>query len=384
MEESAVQPGKLSERLLSLDVFRGITIAGMILVNNPGTWSTIYPPLKHAEWHGCTPTDLIFPFFLFIVGVAIPFAIGKRVEKGDNHKKIIIQIIRRSATLFLLGLILHTFPFGLFTHNFDLSTVRIPGVLQRIALVYLVAAILFLKTNYKTQIYIGAAILILYWLAMTLVPVPGIGYANLEPTTNLAAWVDYNLLKGHLWSATKVWDPEGILSTFPAIVSAIMGLITGWWLRQNKDKTTKTVWLFVIGSISMTLGYIWDGGFPLNKSLWTSSYVLYTGGLALFFLGFCYWFIDVRNSIWWIKPFQVYGLNAITVFFLSGLVGRLMYFIKVLSGETTVDLKSYLFNNLFLSWLDPINASLLWAIVYILIWLGLMWILYVKKIFIKV
>jgi predicted acyltransferase len=219
---------------------------------------------------------------------------------------------------------------------------------------------------------------------MTLVPVPGIGYPNLEPTTNLAAWLDYTLLKGHLWSVTEVWDPEGILSTLPAIVTSIMGMITGWWLRQDKDKTTKTVWLFLMGTVCMTLGYIWDGWFPINKGLWTSSYVLYTGGLALLFLGFCYWFIDVRSNKWWIKPFQVYGLNAITVFFLSGIVGRLMGFININSEGKTLDLKTYLFNNLFLSWLEPINASLLWAIVYVLIWLGLMWILYSKKIFIKV
>jgi predicted acyltransferase len=385
MDESAgVQTVKLSGRLLSLDVFRGITIAGMILVNNPGTWSSIYPPLRHAEWHGCTPTDLIFPFFLFIVGVAIPFALSKRMEKGEAHGKIILQILRRSAILFLLGLILAGFPFGLLGHNFDLSTIRIPGVLQRIAVVYLVAAILFLKTDYKAQVYIGAAILVIYAILMQLVPVPGVGHPNLEPTTNLAAWLDNTLLKGHLWSIPKVWDPEGILSTLPAIVSAIMGMITGWWLRTSTDKTTKTVWLFVMGVVCMTAGYVWDGWFPINKSLWTSSYVLYTGGLALLFLGFCYWFIDVRNSRWWIKPFQVYGLNAITVFFLSGIVGRLMYTIKVPYGDEMVGLSTYLFNNLFLSWLEPINASLLWAIVYILVWLGLMWILYARKIFIKV
>lgn len=374
----------LSKRLLSLDVFRGITIAGMILVNNPGTWSAVYPPLRHAEWHGCTPTDLIFPFFLFIVGVAIPFALGKRIQKGEDHSKIILHIIRRSAILFLLGLILASFPFGLFGHNFDISTLRIPGVLQRIAVVYLVAAILFLKTNLKTQIYIGGTVLLIYWVIMTFIPVPGVGYANLEPTTNFAAWLDSTVLGGHLWSASKVWDPEGILSTFPAVVTSIMGMITGWWLKQDKDKTTKTVWMFIMGSICMTLGYIWNGWFPINKSLWTSSYVLYTGGLALLFLGFCYWFIDVRNSRWWIKPFQVYGLNAIAVFFLSGLVGRLMYYIKISSGGTTTDLQTYLFNNLFLSWLDPINASLAWALVFILVLLGLMWILYAKKIFIKV
>ena len=383
-EKPGIQPIRTSGRLLSLDVFRGITIAGMVLVNNPGTWNAIYPPLEHAKWNGCTPTDIIFPFFLFIVGVAIPFALGKRIASGENHGKIILQIIKRSAILFLLGLLLATFPYGLFGHNLDWGTIRIPGVLQRIAVVYLFAAILFLKTNYKTQIYIGAALLIIYAILMTLVPVPGFGRPSLEPGENLGAWLDRIILGSHLWAAAKVWDPEGILSTVPAIVSAIMGMITGWWLRQDRDKTTKTVWMFIVGSVCMVLGYVWDGWFPINKSIWTSSYVLYTGGEALLFLGFCYWFIDVRNSRWWIKPFQVYGLNAITVFFLSGIVGRILYTIKVPYAREPVGLGTYLFNNIFLTWLDPINASLAWAISYVLVWLGLMWILYAKKIFIKV
>ncbi len=384
-KSSRIPPAKTSGRLLSLDVFRGITIAGMVLVNNPGTWSAVYPPLDHAEWNGCTPTDAIFPFFLFIVGVAIPFALGKRMEKGEDHSKIILQIIRRSITLYLLGFILAISPFGLFGHHLDFATVRIPGVLQRISVVYLIAAILFLKTNYKAQIYIGAALLIIYAILMNLVPVPGVGHPSLEPATNLGAWLDRTVLGNHLWSQSKVWDPEGILSTMPAIVTAIMGMITGWWLRrEDKDKTTKTVWLFVLGSICLTLGYIWNGWFPINKNLWTSSYVLYTGGLALLFLGCCYWFIDVKNYRWWIKPFQVYGLNAITVFFLSGFVGRLLYTIKVSYGTEQVGLGTYLFRSLFLPLFSPINASLAWAICYVLVWLGLMWILYARKIFIKV
>ena len=384
-KSSRKPPAKTSGRLLSLDVFRGITIAGMVLVNNPGTWSAVYPPLEHAEWNGCTPTDAIFPFFLFIVGVAIPFALGKRMEKGEDHSRIILQIIRRSITLYLLGFILAISPFGLFGHHLDFATVRLPGVLQRISVVYLIAAILFLKTNYKAQIYIGAALLIIYAILMTLVPVPGVGHPSLEPATNLGAWLDRTVLGNHLWSQSKVWDPEGILSTMPAIVTAIMGMITGWWLRrEDKDKTTKTVWLFVLGSICMTLGYIWNGWFPINKNLWTSSYVLYTGGLALLFLGCCYWFIDVKNYRWWIKPFRVYGLNAITVFFLSGFVGRLLYTIKVPYGSEQVGLGTYLFRSIFLPWFSPINASLAWAICYVLVWLGLMWILYAKKIFIKV
>jgi len=368
-----------TERLLSLDVFRGITIAGMILVNNPGTWSAIYPPLKHAAWHGCTPTDLIFPFFLFIVGVAITLSLSKRKERGDDQNKLILQILRRSGILFLLGLILSGFPY------FNLETIRIPGVLQRIAVVYLFASILFLKTNLKTQIYVSSAFLVLYWLAMTLIPVPGVGYANLEPTTNLAAYIDNLLLGGHLWSATKVWDPEGILSTIPAIVSAMLGVFTGELLQTKKTKEEKTSWMFFSGVVLMALGYVWDGFFPINKNIWTSSYVIYTGGLALLFLGFCYWLIDVLGYKKWSLPFQVYGLNAITVFFLSGIIGRLLTLIKLTGADgVEISLKTFLFDTFFLSWLEPINASLLWAVTYIFIWLGLMWILYARKIFIKV
>jgi predicted acyltransferase len=377
---------KPTERLLSLDVFRGITIMGMILVNNPGTWSAIYPQLRHAEWHGCTFTDLIFPFFLFIVGVAISYSLTKRKAQGGSMKSLYLNIFRRSVILFLLGMILAGFPFGLMLdHQFSWATIRIPGVLQRIAVVYLVASILFLTTNTKAQYWITGAILVGYAALMSLVPVPGVGYANYEPTTNLAAYFDQLLLGSHLWSASKVWDPEGILSTLPAIGTAMLGIFTGNLLRSDKDAATKTVWMYIWGSALMLAGWIWSFWFPLNKNIWTSSYVLYTGGLALLFLAFCYWFIDIKKVTWWIKPFHVYGMNAITVFFLSGIVGRLLYLIKWETAEgTMITLKGYLFDTFFLSWLSPINASLGFAIVYIVIWLGLMWILYAKKIFIKV
>lgn len=377
---------KPSERLLSLDVFRGITIMGMILVNNPGTWSAIYPPLEHAKWNGCTPTDLIFPFFLFIVGVAVSYSLSKRKAQGGDMKALYLNIFRRGIILFGLGLILASFPFGLaFGHVFSLSTLRIPGVLQRIAIVYMISSIMFLSTNTKTQYWFTGIILILYAALMSFIPVPGVGYVNFEPTTNLSAWLDRLILGSHIWSGSKYWDPEGILSTLPAIGTAMLGIFTGNLLRSEKDQTTKTVWLYTWGVILMAAGWVWSGWFPINKNLWTSSYVLYTGGLALLFLGFCYWFIDVKKVTWWIKPFHVYGMNAITVFFLSGIVGRIMYMVKWTDATgTVVTLKDYLFNSFFLSWLDPINASLAWAIVYILVWLGLMWILYAKKIFIKV
>lgn len=377
---------KPSERLISLDVFRGITIMGMILVNNPGTWSVVYPQLLHAQWHGCTFTDLIFPFFLFIVGVAISYSLTKRKAQGGSMKSLYLNIIRRTVILFLLGIILNGFPFGLlFGHQFSWETLRIPGVLQRIAIVYCVAAFLFLTTSTKFQYWFTAAILILYAAVMSFIPVPEVGYANFEPGKNLSAWIDQLILGSHIWSGTKLWDPEGILSTIPAIGSAMLGIFTGNWLRSENDQKEKVVYLFVWANVLMLAGWIWSFWFPLNKNLWTSSYVLWTAGLALHFLGFCYWFIDVKKITWWTKPFLVYGMNAITVFFLSGIVGRIMYMVKWTTADgKEFTIKSYLFETFFLSWLEPINASLAWAIFYILIWLGLMWILYAKKIFIKV
>jgi len=367
------------ERLLSLDIFRGITILLMILVNNPGSWSHIYSPLRHAKWNGCTPTDLVFPFFLFIVGVTTAFSLGKIKESGHDLKPVIFRLVRRSATLFFLGLLLGGFP------SYDLSTIRIPGVLQRIAVVYLFTGIIFMTMKKENLIYFFSFLLLLYWGLMTLIPVPGVGYANLEPTTNLAAWIDRIILGNHVWRGTKVWDPEGILSTIPAIGTALLGVLTGYWIKSNNDKTTKTVWMFFYGIVLMALGYIWDFWFPINKSIWTSSYVVYTGGLALVFLAFCYWLIDVQGKQWWIKPFHIYGMNAITVFFLSGIMGRLLYMIKVENslGEE-ITLKTYIYQEIFLTIFSPINASLMYAISFILLWLFLMWLLYRKNIFIKV
>lgn len=369
-----------SKRLLSLDVFRGITIAGMILVNNPGSWSHIYPALEHSKWNGVTPTDLIFPFFLFIVGVAITFSLTKRKERGDDQKKLLLQILRRSIILFVLGLLMYGFPY------YDLATQRIPGVLQRIAVCYFFASLIFLKSNIKTVIYTSAAILFIYWGLMTLIPVPGVGYANLEPSTNLGAWLDRTILGvNHLWSGSKTWDPEGILSTLPAISTTLLGVLTGVWLRSENDEKTKTVWMFVFGNFALVLGIIWDIWFPINKGLWTSSYVLFTAGMALQFLGICYWLIDVKGYKWWTKPFVVYGLNAITVFFLSGIVGRLLILIKVTnSGGEQSALKTFLYESLFTGWLSPINASLAWAILNIIFWLGVLWIMYSRKLFVKI
>jgi len=373
---------KKSKRLISLDAFRGITIASMILVNNAGNWSAVYPPLEHAKWHGWTLTDLIFPFFLFIVGVAIVFAFSKRIDTGQSKKKLYLKILKRTLILFGLGLLLNAFPF------FHLSTWRIPGVLQRIAITYAIASIIVLNTNIKWQAYIAAGLLIIYWIIMKLVPVPGYGAGVLEPQGNLCGFIDGILLKGHTWmyAPAKGFDPEGLLSTIPAISSVLFGVLTGHWLKAKKSNLEKVVMLFVVGIAAIILGEIISIWFPINKNLWSSSYTVFTTGMALLFLGMCYWLIDIKGYKKWTIPFLVFGSNAITVYTLSGLLAKAMvYWWKIPQQDgSVISLKTFLYRTLFESWMSPINASLFYALTYILIWFGLMTILYKKKIFIKI
>ena len=368
-----------SERLLSLDVFRGIAIAGMILVNNPGSWSHIYPQLRHAQWNGVTFTDLVFPFFLFIVGVAMTFSLSKQIGAGADRKKLMIKILRRTAIIFLLGMFLAGFP------NFNLSTIRIPGVLQRIAVCYLITSIIVLRTGWKGQAYWAVGLLFFYFIAMKFIPVPGFGAGVLTPEGNFAAFIDQKILTGHMWSHTKTWDPEGLFSTLPAIATTLTGVLTGWFLRSDKPKVEKTMWLLLIGNLGLLAGWTFDTWFPMNKSIWTSSYVIYTSGMALIFLGICYYTIEVLNWRKWTKPFVLYGMNSITVFMLSGFVGRLMAIIKFTNDDgTKTSLATLLYNALFTSWLPPMTASLTWAFSWITGFLVLMWFMDKKKIYIKI
>ncbi|MEM0992824.1 MAG: heparan-alpha-glucosaminide N-acetyltransferase domain-containing protein [Bacteroidota bacterium] len=369
----------MNKRLLSLDVFRGATIAAMILVNNPGDWGNVYAPLLHADWHGCTPTDLVFPFFLFIVGISIALALSKRKARGDHQGAIVKKILWRTLLIFAIGLFLNGFPY------FDFSTIRIPGVLQRIALVYGISALLFLKTDWKTLSIIGAGLLFLYWGLMTLVPTPD-GYPpNLDPETNLGAWLDRTLLGGHLWSQSKVWDPEGLLSTLPAITTSISGILTGLWIKSKTGDYQKLVGLFGFGVISIILALIWDLAFPINKKIWTSSYVLYTSGIALLGLGLIYWLVDVLKYQRWTKAFVVYGTNALFVYVLSGLIAKAMYYIKVNGVDGKIPLKTWLYEGFFAPvFSNPMNASLAFALANVLLLLALAWILYRNRIFIKV
>ena len=367
-----------SYRLISLDLFRGITIASMVLVNNPGTWSTIYWPLEHAEWHGWTPTDLVFPFFLFIVGVAIPLAFGRRIESGGSKRDLYWKIIKRTLIIFALGEFLAGFPY------FDLSTIRIPGVLQRIAVCYLFASIIFLKTKVTTQVIITIALLIIYWLLMTRLHAPGFETGDLSKEGSLASFVDRTIFGPHIWRQGKVYDPEGLLSTIPAIATTLFGVLTGEWLRNTRSQYEKVAGMFVAGACCIVIGWCWNPFFPINKSLWTSSYVFFTSGLALQFLGLCYWLIDIKKYQRWAKPFVVFGVNAIVLFVGTAVMARLLGLIKLPWGNETISLQGWIFQKLFLPLASPTNASLAYAVVFILLWLGLMWILYARKIFIKV
>jgi len=376
-----------TQRLLSLDVFRGATVAAMILVNNPGDWGHIYMPLEHSGWNGCTPTDLIFPFFLFIVGVSIAYAMAGKKADPATHNQAILRAIKRAAILFGLGLFLSVYP-KIFTDPIAaLKIVRIPGVLQRISVVFLVSAIVFLKNSEKNIFRIAIGLLVVYWALMTFVPVPHVGYANLEKETNLGAWLDRTLLtEAHLWKSAKTWDPEGILSTVPAIASGLFGVLVGSYLRRKDvEAPTKIAWLFTIGLLAVCAGLVWDLEFPINKSLWTSSFVLYAGGLATLVLALCYWLIDVHQQKRFTTPFVVYGMNAITVFFLSGLLPRTLNLFSVTMPDgSSKGLQSWM----YLTWVSPhfspVNASLVWAIAQVLFWFVILGILYKKKIFIKI
>lgn len=421
----------MKQRLTSLDVFRGMTIMLMTIVNNPGDWGHIYPPLEHAEWHGCTPTDLVFPFFLFIVGVSAVLSMPvKRFDAGTFER-----IITRTLRIFLLGLFLNFFSkihigtltgiplmlirlaftalitmallgdydkkrqffiaVGLFVLMMmlafafeDFKEVRIPGVLQRIAIVYLIVSILYATTNTTTQIIVGLVCLFGYWALMALVPVPGIGAANFEKGTNLAAWLDNLLLPGHLWATSKTWDPEGILSTIPAIGTGIAGIMTGKLLTNNFDKNKKAVYLLIAGIAGVLIGFLWDMVFPINKALWTSSFVLYTAGWALLVLGVLYYIIDVIRFDFWTKPFVIFGVNPMVVFFFSGIIPRVLNMIKIPvtgSPEESPGLISWIYEyGIAPLFAEPKNASLVGALVYVLIWFIILWFFYRRKLIFKV
>jgi len=372
-------PDAASSRLMSLDLFRGATIALMILVNDPGDGRASYWSLRHADWNGWTPTDLVFPFFLFIVGVAMAFSFTSRLQRGEARKHLFTHVLWRGAVLFALGVFLNGFP-----NHFGLDHWRIYGVLQRIAICYVITSALELWTGWRAQMAVAVACIAGYWVLMRYVSVPGFGIPThdiplLDPDRNIAAWLDRKVLMGHLYEGTR--DPEGVLSTIPALATCLAGLLTGKWLRTANSGVEKAVSMLAVGVLAILVGRTWDVWFPINKKLWTSSYVIFTAGLALMCLAACYWMVDVKRLRGaWTKVILVLGTNAIAAYFFSEFVAKLIENIHI--GGMTIQQSIY--QRLFVPFASPANASLLFALMYVAFCWGAMALLYRKRIFIKI
>lgn len=369
-----------------------MTVAGMLLVNNPGTWSAIYPPLAHAPWHGWTPTDLIFPFFLFIVGITTELSLRARRDRGDDESAILRQVLRRGALIFLFGLLLSGFPFFTWPPALEgasfgervvhrLEHWRIMGVLQRIGLAYLCGALLTLRTTVRQQVVILGAILFGYWALMTLVPVPDTGVPGRDvldvPEALLSAWLDRTVLGvDHLWVGGKTWDPEGLLSTLPAIGTVICGTFAGKWLAQSQRALPERLAaMFAVGAIAMMLGTMWGWVFPINKNIWTSSYVVFTAGIGAVTLATCMWIIDVLQVRRWTFPFVVYGVNPMLAFLGSGLMARCIASIWTwdTGNGTRISAQGFVFKTVYASWLPLREASFAYALSFVAFWFLILW-----------
>jgi predicted acyltransferase len=349
----------------------------MIVVNTPGSTEYVYPSFTHAEWHGWTFADLIFPSFLFIVGVALTLALAHRRRQGALSRHILMHTFRRAVVLFVLGLFLTNFP------SYDFATLRFPGILQRIALCYGLATLIVLKTNVRGQAVVTVGLLAVYWILLRFVPVPGFGAGGMEKEGNLAAYVDTTLLRGHLFREN--WDPEGLLSTIPALGTTLLGVLTGHWLQADRSRTAKAYGLLLAGGAGVILGQVMHLWFPINKNLWTSSYVVFSGGIALFILGLCYWLVDIKGYRRFTTPCVIFGVNPLTVYVLATLGARVLdleWSVGVDAAPRT--LKTFVYDYAFASWAGPTAGSLLFALAYACLWLAPMMFLYRRKIFIKI
>ena len=381
-QKKGTRPFK-ADRLLSLDLFRGVTIAAMILVNDPGDGPAAYWPLRHADWNGCTPTDLVFPFFLFIVGVAMAFSFRSRLDRGEPRTHTLKHVLWRGLILFAIGVFLNGFP-----NHYHLASWRVYGVLQRIAVCYAVTGWLELWTGWRAQIAVAVACLAGYWILMRYVPVPGFGIPThdiplLDPDRNWVAWLDRKLLMGHLYEGTR--DPEGVLSNIPALATCLLGLLTGKWLKTDHSPPIKATAMVVAGGFAIAIGRTMHLWFPINKKLWTSSYVIFTAGLALICLAAFYWVSDFkRHRGPWTRPILVLGTNAIAAYVLSEALASALYSINLpLSSGADASLQEYVYSWLFAPFASPPNASLLYAVVYVVICWAAMAVLYRKGITIK-
>jgi predicted acyltransferase len=381
----------ISNRLLSLDAFRGFTIAAMLLVNNPGDWGHLYSQLAHAKWNGWTFTDWIFPFFLFISGVSLTLSLSRQSQAGAVPAALLLKLSKRAAVVFLIGLALNLYPI------FDFSTVRIPGVLQRIALCTLLAGPIVLWFNWRQQLGWIASLFALYSVLMQLVPVPDaagvIGVGVLEPGRDVGAFVDRWLLDGHLWAASRTWDPEGLVSTLPALANLLLGVLAGRWIEQALTKAEKAVWLLIAGLACLWLGAVLDVTFmPINKSLWTVSYAIFMNGWALIVFGVFYWLLDASSSFrlqqgsaWLLRPCVIYGMNSLFIFALSGVIAKTLLLIKITQIDASLlSLKAVLCAAIQSLPLEAVDASLLYAMLFNGFMLCIAWLMWRQRWFVKV
>ena len=399
--ETLVTPSReatASTRLFSLDIFRGATIAAMILVNNPGN-DFPYAPLEHSKWNGWTPTDLIFPFFLFIVGVSLMLSFRSRMRRGESKRTLLLHSLRRSVIIFFIGLFLNGFPY------FHLSTWRVAGVLQRIAIAYLAAALITLSFKARGIAIWTASLLIGYWIAMRFIPVPGFGMPVrdmplLSPDANLSWYLDSRFLPGRMYEVTR--DPEGILSTFPAIATTLLGVLTGEWLSSASHlgrnqasarrpsanpghPAKKALGMLAFGVACVVAGQLWNIWFPINKKLWTSSFVLFTAGCALICLAACYWLSDVKlHRGIWTKPFVIFGTNAIAAYVLADLISSSLSALSVQHGHRIITLQDYIYRIAFSQIAPRELASFAYSLAFVLVCFLPIWWMYRKRIFLKV
>jgi len=386
----SASPTYKSERLVSLDVYRGLTIAGMILVTDPGTYSAIYWPLRHAEWNEWTPTDMIFPSFLFISGVAMKFSFASRTARGETSGKIATHLVWRAVLLIVIGLVLNGFPL------FHLHTLRIPGILQRIALCYLGGGLLYLACNAKTlrtkvSILTGVifAIFAGYWAVLMLIPAPGFGAGRLDSLGNLPAYIDRAVFGvNHLWAYGLTpgygvtYDPEGLLSTLPALTLLLTGILVGEWLREKSSPVRKALAILAVGIVLLLAGRLLDPLLPMNKRIFTTTFALFSIGFTMIAFSVCYWIVDMRRWRWWTAPALIFGTNAIFAFALSTMITSLFDLIRV--GSERLTLHAWGDSHLFLPWLSPIHASLAYALVIVGLNLTIVSILYQRRIFVRI
>jgi predicted acyltransferase len=374
-------------RLTSLDAFRGFTIAAMVLVNNPGDWGNLYAQLAHAHWNGWTFTDTIFPFFLFIGGVSMSLSLGRLAAAGADKPALLRKLALRALLIFLIGFALNVVPY------FNFPAVRVPGVLQRIAICTLLAAPIVVYCSWRQTLGWIAGLLAAYSVLMLWVPVPGIGAGVLEPGQDVGAYLDRLMLGKHLWVQSKTWDPEGLVSTLPALCSQLIGVLAGRWLLSPAPRAEQTVWMLLAGLLLLALGSVFDAILmPINKSLWTPSFCLFMSGWALLAFAVFYWLLDVNPSAAvryaarrWSRPFVIYGMNALFIFALSGLIAKMLGFIKFDQADgSKLSLGKMLYAPIGDLPIAPVNTSLLYALLFNAFMFSIAWLMWRKKWFVKV